>query len=113
MSESHTISFAINTLTPLLSALETAYWDSSEIPVKDRIFDLVTSLHGELNELAKLSVNDLHMPYEPITQPFAESCQKLSYLLNQIDDSFPRSSTSDTLRRVLPQVASMLTNCKL
>lgn len=113
MSATPSITSALKTFSPLLNALQAAYWDSSTIEIKDRIFDLVTCVHAELNELAKLSVSDLDMPYETITPEFAGCCQKMSVLMNNLDEWFPRSSTHYKLKTALPDAASLITSCVL
>lgn len=113
MTEPTDVRSAINTLAPLLEGLESAYWDSSEIPVKDRIFDLVTLVHAELNELAKLSVSDLEYPYETISPGFTNCCAKLQELMQNINDWFPRSQTAEKLKESLPKAASLLSFCQL
>ena len=105
-----TITSALKILNPLLSAIETAYWDSSEIEIKDRMFDLVSCIHGELNELAKLSVSDLELPYEAITPEFAACSDKFLNLEKNIDTFFPRSKTSCELKKMLPQVTTLITS---
>lgn len=112
MSE-YSITYAIKTLEPLVKSLESAYWESSDIPVKDRIFDLVMLVHAEMNELAKLSVSDLDLPYQPITREFSTSCIKLSVLMDNVENWFPRTTTAEKLKAALPSAASLLTECSL
>lgn len=107
------ITSAIKILGPLADALETAYWDSSQINVKDRIFDLVSCIHAELNELAKLSISDLDMPYEAITPAFSGCCDKLVYITKHIDDWFPRTQTAVCLKSAIHPAASLLSECRL
>jgi len=113
MSEQTNIESAITILTPLLSALESAYWESSEISVKDKIFDLITCIHRENNELAKLRIDDLSLPYEAITPEFSGCCQKLKFLSDNLEELAPRSDTLSQLKTVLPQTASLLKHCQL
>ena len=108
-----TISEALNVLYPLLDALESGYWESSQMAVKDRVFDLVTCINTELNELAKLSVSDLDLPYEPITPAFAHSCAKLRCLMENIELWFLRDKTADTLKERLTGAAALLNSCSI
>ncbi len=101
------IADAVVALEELLTALTDAYWDTSELDRKDCIFDLVTSLFAELNELAKLSVEDHSMTYEPITVEFHSSMTNLKHIQNNIDDWFPRSRTAKRLQDSLPSVAKL------
>ena len=107
------ITTAIKVLNPLLTALEAAYWDAFEIGLKDRLFDLIRCVNGELNELAKLSVSDLDLPYETITPQFGNACDKLSYIYSQIDHLFPRTKTAQELKATLPEAASLINACVL
>jgi hypothetical protein len=113
MNEQHNVEFAISTLSPLLSALESAYWEASEIGVKDKFFDLITCVHKENNELAKLRIDDLLLPYEPITPEFSGCCQKLKFLSDNLDELAPRSETLSSFKQVLPLAASLLKHCQL
>lgn len=107
------ITSAIKILHPLLDALEAAYWDTSELIIKDRLFDLVSCVHAELNELAKLSISDLDLPYETITPEFGASCKKLSKIFNEIDKHFPRTKTASELKTALPAAAELIKACEL
>ena len=107
------ITSAIKILNPLLDALEAAYWDTSDVLIKDRLFDLVSCIHAELSELAKLSITDLDFPYETITPEFAGCCQKLSKIFNEIDSHFPRTKTAKDLKSILPDGARLLKACEL
>jgi len=102
-----TITDAVCALEELLSALTDAYWDTSEIERKDCIFDLVTTLFGELNELAKLSVEDHSMTYEPVTAAFHASNVNLRYVHSNIDRWFPRRRTAKQLQHCIPAVAKL------
>lgn len=113
MNDQTNIESAIAILTPLLSALENAYWESSKIGDKDKVFDLITCINRENNELAKLRIDDLSLPYEPITPQFKGCCQKLKYLSDNIDELVSRSETLYQLRQILPQTAALLSHCQL
>ena len=113
MSEQPTIEAALDILNPLLSSLENAYWDSSNIEVKDIVFDLTNCIHGEMNELAKLSINDLSMPYEPITPAFRHSCMQLRNLMHNLHHYFHRTQTVSQLEHLIPKAASLLNKCSL
>jgi hypothetical protein len=109
-----TIDYAINTLNSLSGALEKAYWDSSDIVCKDRVFDLYAIVNAELTELAKLSVNDLDLPFEAMTPNFSSACAKLGLLKQNIDSWFHRSSTAEELARSIPLVAELISDqCKI
>lgn len=113
MSTPQNITSAIKTLNPLLEAIEGAFWDTCEIQVKDRLFDLMTCIHAEMNELAKLSVSDLDMTYETITPEFSSCCAKLRYISQNVDAFFPRTKTAEGLKQALPAAADMITECRL
>lgn len=108
-----TIQLALKTLEPLINALEDAYWDSSSMDVKDRIFDLVGCVHNELNELAKLSVSDLDLPYQPITPAFSKACVKFKYIASHVELWFPRSQTAIQLQESIESATRLLDECTL
>ncbi|WP_075187894.1 hypothetical protein [Teredinibacter haidensis] len=98
---------AVHNLEELSSALTTAYWETSKIHRKDCIFDLITTIFGELNELAKLSVSDHTMTYEPVTIAFQSSKLNLRHIQNNIEIWFPRTSTAKQLQQAIPPVANL------
>ncbi|WNO11393.1 hypothetical protein [Teredinibacter sp. KSP-S5-2] len=104
------IAKAVTTLEELLGALNNAYWEAINIHQKDTLFDVITSLHEELNELAKLSVEDHDMAYEPITLTFRSCCRKLKYLASKIDEWFPRTSTAEQLEHTVTEAAALISN---
>lgn len=101
------IAEAITHLEDLLKALTNAYWETSDITRKDCVFDLVTVIYGELNELAKLSYADHAMSYEPITAEFHNSETNLRMIRNNIDAWFPRNTTATQLQRSIPPVDAL------
>jgi len=105
-----TIASAVNVLENLLLALNNAYWDANEIHQKDTVFDIVCILHEELNEMAKLSVEDHYMAYEPITAQFRTSIRKLKMLHAHLENWFPRTRTADQLEAALSATNSLLAN---
>lgn len=103
-----TIASAVRNLEGLLQLLDNAYWETSQITCKDFIYDMVSTLHIEINELAKLSVEDHYMAYEPITSDFRNAQYKLKMLHNDLGNWVIRSRTSKLLTDELPQVIALL-----
>lgn len=103
-----TIARAVTTLEELLEALNNAYWEANSIGQKDVVFDLISSVHDELNELAKLSVDDHGMSYEPITIQFRRCCSKLKNLSSNTDDWFPRMVTAQKLQSSINEAAKLI-----
>ena len=92
-----TITNAIKTLEELMIVLDHAYWESSNIDQKDRIYDIISALNKELSELAKLSIQDHGLDYESVTSEFRIARGKLSNLRKTLDDSILRSATANLL----------------
>lgn len=103
-----TIANAVRSLETLLHLLDNAYWEASDIFYKDSIYDMISTLHMEINELAKLSVEDHYMPYEAITSDFRDSQHKLKSLLGNLSVWVIRSKTAKLLEEELPRVISLL-----
>ena len=103
-----TISDSLHTLENFLQALDNAYWEASTIETKDVLYDLISILHIELNELAKLSVEDLYMAYEPITLDLRNSISKLKRMQVNMHDWAVRSKTARHLETELPNVINLL-----
>lgn len=103
-----TVADAVRSLETLLQILDNAYWEASEITHKDVIYDIVSTVHMEINELAKLSVEDHYMAYEPITAVFRKSHGKLKMLQNNLQHWVARSSTANLLEVELPATLQLL-----
>lgn len=102
------IAEAMIALEELLQALNDAYWEVNNVNQKDALFDIVTTLHEETNELAKLSIEDHSMPYEPITAKFRSSCKKLKVVQINIESWFIRTATSERVAIALPKAAALI-----
>lgn len=105
-----TISKAIETLDELVQALTDAYWDATEVYHKDTLFDAVTTAHYERSELGKLSIDDISMRYEPVTQQFLTCHAKLKRLQSQTEDWFPRTQTAENLHTALASALTLLSS---
>ena len=103
-----TVADAVRSLETLLQILDNAYWEASEVAHKDVIYDIVSIMHMEINELAKLSVEDHYMAYEPITAAFRNSQVKLKMLHNNLQHWVNRSSTAKLLEAELPATVMLL-----
>lgn len=103
-----TIANAVRSLETLLHLLDNAYWEASDIFYKDSIYDMISTLHVEINELAKLSVEDHYMAYEPITCDFRHGQSKLKLLQSNLSIWVIRSKTAKLLEEELPRVISLL-----
>jgi hypothetical protein len=103
-----TVANAMRNLEALLQVLDNAYWEAGEIAHKDVIYDIISTVHMEINELAKLSVEDHYMAYEPITTAFRNSQVKIKLLHNNLQNWVTRSTTAKLLESELPVVLSLL-----
>lgn len=97
MTQQSSISEAMKVLEELLTELDDAYWESATFEHKDFFHDVLGATHGELSELSKLSVQDHHLIYEPITAEFRIARVKLGRLRKLLDDYVPRSRTAARL----------------
>lgn len=96
-----TVADAVKSLETLLQILDNAYWEAAEIAHKDAIYDIISVIHMETSELAKLSVEDHYMAYEPITVAFRSSHGKLKTLQTNVHSWVNRSSTARLLEAEL------------
>lgn len=104
---STTIAEAVNTLSELLQTLEDAYWEASTIDRKDRFYDLISAVNRELSELAKLSIQDHHLEYEPVSFEFRRARAKLMDLRKLMDDCVGRASTAAKLEELITDVGNL------
>jgi hypothetical protein len=94
-------------LEDLHSGLDEAYWEVSSIERKDFFYDLISAVHAELSEVGKLSVQDHHLTYEPITLEFRAACTKLNRLRKLLDEYIPRSSTAVRLEPLIDDTVAL------
>lgn len=106
--ERTTVASAVKLLEELHEVLDQAYWDASKIAHKDAFYDVISMVNEELNELAKLSVEDHYMAYEPISLNFRNSGQRLRRLHEKSSRWIARHKTATQLAAVLPSVAALL-----
>lgn len=103
-----TIANAVDTLEDLYTSFTAAYWDANDVFQKDTIFDILSIITVEMNELNKLSIEDHQMRYEPITTQFPACARKFKQLQNRIDDWFPRTSTAQSLHTALANATHLV-----
>ncbi len=101
------IASAIVILTDLLQSLEDAYWESSDIEHKDAFFDLISAVYQEQTELAKLSIQDHDLEYEPISDGFRRSRVRLGELRKVLDDCVARATTSSRLEEYIGDAVNL------
>ena len=104
---STTIASAINTLSELLQGLEDAYWEASTTERKDLFYDLISAVNKELSELAKLSIQDHHMEYEPVSLEFRRAKAKLTDLRKLLDECVSRANTAARLEALITDVVAL------
>lgn len=97
----NSIAEAVNVLEELSAGLDEAYWEASSVEHKDFFYDIISATHSELSELAKLSVQDHHLDYEPITIEFRAARIKLGKLRKSLDEYVLRSRTATRLESLI------------
>lgn len=103
-----TIAEVVRNLDSILQLLDNAYWEASKVRHKDVFYDIISIVHLEINELAKLSVEDHSMAYEPITGNFRNSHAKLKLLQVNLNHWVTRTQTSKRLEEELSNVIALL-----
>lgn len=98
------ISDAVTALEVLLQLLDRSYWDANSADRKDYFYDLISALTSELREIAKLSVQDHHLLYEPITEEWRLAYAKMVKLQKQTDEYSLRTLTGVQLQHALADV---------
>ena len=104
-----TIADTIHLFEELLATLDNAYWESSKVECKDTLFDIISIFQLELRELAKLSVEDHYLTYEPICVGARNVRAKLQRIHSELDSWAIRSNTTNDLRQQLSKVSDLLT----
>lgn len=107
MTQSTTIRSFLNTLSELEDILDDCYWEASTLVHKDRIYNLISLIRCEASELNKLSVQDHHYPYEPVTSEIRELKEGLHFLQGDIKNTVLRTKTALELERLIAQLATL------
>jgi len=97
-------------LADLNECLEHAYWEASCMSDKDLFHDLISAVHSELSELAKLSVQDHDLEYEAISLEFRRARVRLKELRKDIDSRISRAATASKLESMLDTLTTVLTD---
>lgn len=105
---SPTVASATRHIEDLLRVLDNAYWEAGTIERKDAVYAVVSTLHEELAELAKLSVEDHGMLYQPVTPAFRGLKQRLHHLRIIAEEHCTRPSTSGELENTLAAVCALI-----
>jgi len=97
-------------LADLNECLEHAYWEASSLSDKDLFHDLISALHSELSELAKLSVQDHDLEYEAISLEFRRARSRFKDLRKNLDSRIFRAATAAKLEATLSALAPAFTD---
>ena len=108
MPNKASIADASGDIQELISILDNAYWETATIERKDLIYSIIALLGSENTEINKLSIQDNHLPYEPISEDFRELKNKLNQLRKMMDEVVMRSVTARALDRLIPKITSLL-----
>lgn len=100
-----TIADASRHIEELLAALDDAYWEAATIERKDLVYSILVLLHAERMEIAKLSIQDHTLPYEPISLGFIEVRNRLASLRKHMDNVVLRPSTAQRLDQLINRLS--------
>lgn len=103
-----TIAAAYRHIEELLDVLDNLYWEASSVERKDAVYAVVTLLHDELSELAKLSIDDHGLHYQPVTPGFRTLKARLSHLRSLAEDPQTRPRTGLELEAAVAAVNQMV-----
>ncbi|MBV1871937.1 MAG: hypothetical protein KUG83_05260 [Gammaproteobacteria bacterium] len=106
MSKPVTIEKFLVILSELHDELDNAYWEANSADHKDVMYNIIDIIRIEAAELNKLSIQDHHYPYEPITQEVRGLKEKLKFLHKNMGKFVPRSKTAHNLEQLIPKVAA-------
>ncbi len=108
MSNPASIADASGDIQELIAILDNAYWEAATIERKDLLYSIIALLGKENTEINKLSIQDHHLPYEPISEDFRELKNKLNQLRKMMDELVMRSVTARELDRLIPKITTLL-----
>lgn len=101
------ISNAADLIESMLSVLDDAYWEAATMEKKDAIYGLIALLHNEQAEIAKLSIQDHDLEYQPITSDFRHVRGKLNALRKTLDEFVMRPRTAREIDRLFVKLVSL------
>jgi len=102
------IADAVDNIENLLAVMDDAYWEASSVEKKDCIYSIVSLLQEERAELAKLSIQDHGLSYEPVSTAFKRLQPKLNELRRNLDDIVMRPQTAARLEQLISKVVAMI-----
>jgi acyl-CoA reductase-like NAD-dependent aldehyde dehydrogenase len=102
-----TIADAARHIEDMAHALDNAYWEASTTDRKDAIYSIISIMHAEQSELAKLSIQDHHMPYEAITAGFRDIKTRLNVLRKSMDEMVIRPKTAEDLDSLISEILAL------
>ena len=96
-----TILQATQEIDDLLPLLDRAYWEASNIDHKDTIHNVIWLLTQEVVELHKVSIQDGHYRYEPVTETIRHALPQMRYLAENLSEICRRTNTHRSLSPAL------------
>jgi hypothetical protein len=108
MAMSSTISQALEELAEVLPLLDDAYWACDGVEHKNLLHNLIWMLSTEMMELQKVSVQDGHFKYEPVTENLHRILPQLQMLREKLNIIILRTEAAATLGAKVENVISLL-----
>ena len=105
---STTISEATRIIHEAAMALDDLYWEASTIEHKDLVYNLIINLKNEELELNKVSVQDGHYRYEPVSEHFRQIGAQLRWLSTHLNAIAKRTETSSQIGLAIQQLIALL-----
>lgn len=105
---SSTIGQALEDLAEVLPLLEDAYWVCDGIEHKNLLHNLIWMLANEMMELQKVSVQDGHFKYEPVTENLNRILPQLQLVREKVHTIILRTDAAATLGSKIENVISLL-----
>ncbi|WP_428242163.1 hypothetical protein [Gynuella sp.] len=96
-----TILQATQEIDDLLPLLDRAYWEANSIDHKDTIHNVIWLLTQEAIELHKVSIQDGHYRYEPVTETIRHALPQMRYLAENLSEVCRRTNTHKALSPAL------------
>ncbi|MEX1058247.1 MAG: hypothetical protein WED11_10980 [Natronospirillum sp.] len=105
---STTILMATETLDHFIGQLDAVYWEASVMEHKDVVFNISRVLTEELIELHKVSIQDGHYKYEPVSENLRTIIPQLAWLNDHLTQITRRTDTQADVQPVLRRVQQLI-----
>ncbi|MFC3852628.1 hypothetical protein ACFOSD_07265 [Salinispirillum marinum] len=103
-----TILEATEKLDIFIKMLDDLYWETASMDHKDILHNLSRNLTDELIELHKVSIQDGHFKYEPISEQLRSISPQLGWLADNLSQVARRTRTYNEAHKLVREIQLLI-----